>query len=566
MSNETLFTLGLVALLIVLLSVNVYLVVLLKRRKMRWKAFHGQHADTLDANVRLNEELQRAEQQFRMLVNSVHDYAIFLLDKDGIIITWNEGAERITGFRKMEALGKPLSMLYPAGEPSKPCDELRTAAIRGHIEGDGVRLKSDGRSFMAKTTLYAIKDGWGELTGFAAVYADITARAGFEAQLEMAKEEAEAANRAKSAFLANMSHEIRTPLGVILGLSELICSGETTEKEWEDYTTAIRRNGDHLLKIINDILDISKVEAGRLEIEHAATDLHAVLADTESLTRWQATEKGLHMTFRVDEKVPSRIMSDGLRLKQILVNLISNAIKFTEAGRVDVSLQCAKDELCFEVSDTGPGLSPEQRQRLFRPFMQADPSTSRRYGGTGLGLALSKRLARALKGDLDISASIEGKGTTFRLRLPLVALNETTQVAALREEKGPLVSLDGLKVLVVDDSPDNLMLVGRILRKEGALIETADCGQKALQVTADRDFNVVLMDLQMPDMDGYDVTKALRHRGFKQPIFALTAHAFKEEKIRVLASGFDGHLTKPVDKMQLIKVLTPLAKKMSVAG
>ncbi|RYZ54269.1 MAG: response regulator, partial [Proteobacteria bacterium] len=381
-----------------------------------------------------------------------------------------------------------------------------------------------------------------------------------------AKEEAESANHAKSAFLANMSHEIRTPLGVILGLTDLITANEIEADEWEEYTLAIRRNGEMLLKIINDILDISKVEAGRLELDNVETDVHELIEDLHTLLQFKADEKQLQFEVEAGEDLPSCILVDSLRLKQILFNVVGNALKFTDHGSVNLKVRrdTPSNRLLFDVVDTGPGLSNEQRERLFKPFTQAEASTTRKFGGSGLGLALSRQLALAMGGDLCISQSTPGEGTVFTLSLPIVAVNP--KIARERRSEFSIasngVSLDGLNVLVVDDSPDNLMLVSRILKKAGANVTTCEGGLKALDVTESAMFHVVLMDLQMPDMDGYRVTEILRKRGFAKPIFALTAHAFKEERIRCLQSGFDGHLIKPVDKDQLVKVLNSMAKRI----
>ncbi|MBC7660810.1 MAG: response regulator [Chitinophagaceae bacterium] len=519
------------------------------------------------ALILATRNLYESEQSFSLLVGAVREYAVFMVDPRGIITTWNDGAKRILGYESREIVGRSISILSnPSERQAELCiKDMQQAEIGKHYEVEREPMRADGRIFSARVSLSAIWDKASELKGFSIVVNDITDRKKAENDLKKAKEEAEAASLAKSAFLANMSHEIRTPLGVILGLSDLICSSEVSPEEWEEYTVAIRRNGELLLKIINDILDISKVEAGRLELENIETDIEELVSDVHTLLQIKASEKSLHFTAKCLGDVPSGITMDALRLKQILFNIVGNALKFTHEGFV--TLQAHADEefkiLTFEVKDSGPGLTEDQVERLFTPFTQADVSTTRKFGGTGLGLALSRRLANAMGGNLWISETQPGHGTTFTLTLPLTINSEAKKRDPVTwDHTEHAVSLQGLKVLIVDDSPDNLMVVSRMLSKSGANVTTCDGGRNALLLAAEELFDVILMDLQMPELDGYKVTETLRQRGFTKPIFALTAHAFKEERARCLRSGFDGHLIKPVNKDQLVKVLTSMARRM----
>jgi len=405
----------------------------------------------------------------------------------------------------------------------------------------------------------------GRAKGFISVVTDISEQKKAEINLRKAIESADAANAAKSAFLANMSHEIRTPLGSVIGFSELVANQQVPEEERDYYVAAVKRNGELLSNIINDILDLSKVEAGKFELEKMETPLSEVLSDVTSMLQLQAQEKGLALSVHIDESAPRIIETDPLRFRQILLNVVGNAIKFTQRGSVDVSISQSQTSLrrrilkC-DIKDTGPGLAVEQATKLFQPFVQADISTKRTFGGTGLGLALSKRLANLLGGDVVLSETAPGKGSTFTITID--AGNRSEGVPTWHPFHKPSFELDarldGIRVLLVEDTPDNQMLVGCYLDLAGAKVSVADHGKEALARVESEDFDVLLMDLQMPIMDGYETTAALRKSGYKKPIIALTAHAMKEERIRCLASGFDDHIMKPVDRGILLKTIAGL--------
>jgi signal transduction histidine kinase len=378
----------------------------------------------------------------------------------------------------------------------------------------------------------------------------------------LAKEEAIAANRAKSDFLAQMSHEIRTPLGAILGFSELLLESSEDEASRRETVGIIIRNGQSLLQIVDEILDMSKVEAGKLAIEILPFSLASMLVDLENLFTPKAREKGLKLQFVYDRRLPEEIQTDPNRLRQILINVIGNAIKFTQSGSVSVIVGRGKAAdgkyaLEFTVVDTGVGISREHQGLLFKPFSQADSSISRRFGGTGLGLALSKQLARLLQGDLVLSSSEPGKGSTFTLRIMASVKEETTQnqATATAGTASPQLMLSNIHVLLVDDSGDNRLLMSKILKSTGAIVDMATNGQEAIEKALHNIHDVILMDMQMPVMDGYAAARSLRDQGFTKPIIALTANAMSSERSRCLEAGCNDFHPKPIDRPILIDLI-----------
>lgn len=383
-----------------------------------------------------------------------------------------------------------------------------------------------------------------------------------------ARAEAEAANRAKSEFLANMSHELRTPLGVVLGFAELFASDLVAPEEKEKDRDIIRRNGEHLVRLIDDILDLSKVEASKLNVESVEFCLRDLVSSVVEEFRSKAAEKGLELIVIPESEIPM-VISDPVRLRQILVNVLGNAIKFTRQGRVEMRYNVSDDVADFKIRDTGIGLSPEQQQKLFSVFSQADSSHTRRYGGTGLGLALSRRLARLLGGDLELLESHLDQGSIFRVYVKVVVVQQS-KVGAGKELAEPLGApkpliesgrgrassrLADARVLLVEDSPDNVMLIRTYLKRVGVEIDVVGNGIEAVEKIGQKEYDIVLMDIQMPHMDGYQAVKIIRERGYRCPIVALTAHAFAEQKDRALAQGFTDYLIKPVEMTQLVSVI-----------
>ncbi|HEY8271533.1 MAG TPA: response regulator [Pseudobdellovibrionaceae bacterium] len=366
---------------------------------------------------------------------------------------------------------------------------------------------------------------------------------------------AERSNQIKSLFLANMSHEIRTPLNAILGFADLLKDPSLPRNESRKYLEIIERTGFGLLTIINDILDISKVDAGKLEIEKAPCSPLQLASDLESMLRLRCEEKGITLTFETIE-LPKRIITDPSRLKQILINMIGNAIKFTSHGGVKVTLFTQAQKLICTVEDTGVGIPVESRHRLFQPFSQVDLSIRKQYGGTGLGLILSRRLAKLMGGDVILKYSEPGRGSVFEVSIAFEADN-TVEVASKRRElpAETSLSLNGKRILIVEDSLDNQLLAQQYILKEGAEVIIANNGLEALRAMTLHTFDLVLMDMQMPVMDGYTATLELRDKGFTIPIIALTANAMKEDLERCLHSGCNDYLCKPFRRGDLLNMI-----------
>lgn len=461
-------------------------------------------------------------------------------------------------------------------------------ALTDHLEGRTAEYRAEGRLRRADGTWAWILDT-GRVTERGAdgrplramgVHVDVTERKQMEESLRSAKAAAEAASLAKSEFLANVSHEIRTPLTAIIGYTDLLQETDgplADPRERAQVVGTIRAAGAHLLTVINDVLDLSKIEADRMTVERVDTRVGGVLEEVTSLLRPRAIGKGIELRVRVSGAVPDRIMTDPTRLRQILMNLVGNAVKFTDAGWVEVTCRAeqATDEggaerswLVVEVNDTGAGMSAEQTARLFQPFAQADSTVTRRHGGTGLGLAICRRLSELMGGEVRLVSTAEGAGSRFRVRLPLEpapgarvidGLDVTRSEPSRGGPGAPTVRLSG-RVLLAEDGPDNQRLIAYHLRRAGATVEIAENGRVALETIVRREeegqpFDLLVTDIQMPEMDGYTLVRSLRARGgqgVRLPIVALTAHAMAEEREKCLSAGCDDYQTKPIDRAALL--------------
>ena len=382
------------------------------------------------------------------------------------------------------------------------------------------------------------------------------------------------ASKAGGEFLANMSHELRTPLTAILGFTEHLLDDREEIQPRSERRAAlktIKKSGEYLLQLINDILDLSKIEAGKLTVERIPTEIPRLVTELLLLMQETAREKQLVLSATLKGKIPRFVETDPIRLRQILINLVGNALKFTERGSVALQVEYLPDELesrmQFSVIDTGIGMTAEQLAKLFRPFVQADSSTARLFGGTGLGLAISKRLAQRLGGDVS-AESRPSVGSTFRVVISApapagVAMVDRLQVRA--EESGVmqrpnLGALAGCRILVVDDAPDNRLILSRYLRGLGADVTLAEDGRQGLEAIRHSEqsaspFDVVLMDMQMPVIDGYEATRRLRQAGYRRPIVALTANAMSGDQQKCIAAGCTDYATKPINREELLRQL-----------
>jgi signal transduction histidine kinase/CheY-like chemotaxis protein len=394
------------------------------------------------------------------------------------------------------------------------------------------------------------------------------------AELDAARRDSLEASRAKSEFLANMSHEIRTPMAAVMGYADLLLDPRVVSTERVGHIQTIRRNGEHLLSLVNDILDISKIEAGKMQVESIATSVGNVVAEVASLMRVRATEKNLAFEIEYVGPVPETMRSDPTRLKQILLNLVSNAIKFTEAGSVRILVRCtapesASPELVVDVVDTGIGMSQEQAARVFAPFSQGDSSTTRRFGGSGLGLVISRRLANLLGGDILVK-SAPVKGSVFSLTLPtgtisgtLISTAPSGTVLAPRSVRHVASLPASCSILLAEDGHDNQILISTFLTKAGAAVKVVGDGRLAVEealraATTTKPYDVILMDMQMPVLDGYGAASELRLAGYTGPIVAITAHAMAGDRERCESAGCDDYLTKPVDRAKLVATVARL--------
>jgi PAS domain S-box-containing protein len=524
-----------------------------------------------------------AETTLRVLSRAVEQSssAMVITDRNGLIEYVNPRFTATTGYAAEEVIGRSPSFLESGEQSDAFYAELWQTITSGRDwRGEFHNRRRDGTLYWEAATISPVTDGRGQITHYAAIKDDITEQKQrdeelkcYAAALEQSSRLAESATRAKSEFLANMSHEIRTPITAILGYADVLADSPL-ELNQQEALEIIRRNGDHLLAIVNDVLDLSKIEAGKLRAEPTRCSPFAILDNTISLMQIHAQTKGLFLTAECVPPIPETIWTDPTRLQQILYNLVSNAIKFTDNGGVRLELRLLERDtdaasIQFQVTDSGIGISPDQCSRLFRPFEQADTSTTRKFGGTGLGLAISKRLAEALGGDITVQSTV-GRGSVFRLVIPagplsgVQMLSHTAAEGSRMRRRATRCGREQIqlscRILLAEDGPDNQRLIAFLLEKAGAAVVLADNGQaaceKALAAAARGEpFDLVLMDMQMPVMDGYAAVRQLRTAGYTDPIIAITAHAMSEDRQKCLDAGCNDYLTKPIDRQTLLATI-----------
>ncbi len=552
----------------------------------------GEFAEHYLNLAKTEEELKKSESRLRE-AQSIARIGSWEWDLKSDIISWSDELFKIYEVKKEDfdpSFKAYLERLDP--EIRQETNEIIRKSI---LSGEDFVFEnkintSRGESFILGRGR-VVKDAEGRTVKMLGTAQDITDRKRIESQLmearnelekrveertlqlaesleseKAAKELAENASQAKMQFLANMSHEIRTPMNSILGFSELMASEKQSNEENKEYLARIRTNGTLLMHLIDDILDLSKFEAGRIPIHKSFISLKSLVDDAMSSFLPTLKSKGLELQFLYHAEDSLRILTDAHRLSQILTNLLNNAIKFSEKGIVKVTVSCqeinepGKVHLCIEVEDTGIGISDEHQKNLFQPFKQGDSSIVRKFGGSGLGLALSKRIAEALDGKLELKKSVLGKGShfifqTYVERAPTETNKKNaTRVVAIGSSENE--QFQDKKILLVEDSPDNAFLICHYIKSLGANIDVVTDGLQAVKMVGQQTYDCVLMDIQMPVMDGLEATRRIRNQGYKKPVIALTSHALPEERARSMQAGCDLHLTKPIKKTDLIDILT----------
>ena len=520
------------------------------------------------------------------------DDAILSKDLNGIIQSCNPSAERLFGYSSAELIGQPVRLLIPADRQSEEDDILARIRRGERIEHfETIRQRKDGQLLDISLTVSPVRNAKGDIVGISKIARDITERRraeqamaeqreGFERERQataaerehllraerLARSEAEKASRLKDDFVAMVSHELRTPLNAILGWTQLMSQPGVDAQVLERGLDIVARNTRMQAQLIADLLDVSRIVAGKLQLEVQPVDLRALLHDALDAVQRDAEQQGLILTQKIDDDLPA-VSGDAARLQQVIWNLLSNAIKFTPAGgRIDVGLSHGGDTLELSVADTGVGIAADVLPHIFERFQQADRSITRRFGGLGLGLSIVKHLTDLHGGTIDVESPGPGLGATFRLRFPVpaaAALDGTpSTISGARRTPHP-VSLDGTRVLVVEDEPDTREFLVRLLANHGASVATAASAHEAVaRARADRP-DVVVTDIGLPDVDGYDLLRMIRElfpHDAPVPAIALTAYARSEDRARALAAGFQRHLSKPIHAADLVAAIATIRR------
>lgn len=531
--------------------------------------------ETGAALTRTQTALHARSAELRALADGVNDYAIFTISPEGRITSWHPGAERMKGYSIEEAIGMPYAALFtePDRAAGLPAHEMRVAAAQGHYRGERLRRRKDGSTFDAEVVLTALRGPDDRLLGFLKLTQDITVRKRLEHEREAmlrdaqaARAEAERANHTKDEFLATISHELRTPLSAILGWAHVLERGVLDPDTVRHGLAAISRNARIQVQLIEDLLDMNRIESGQLRLELQRTDLGGVVATAIDSALPAATAKGV--TLKLEMGSPTApVMGDPARLQQVVGNLLSNAIKFTSAGgQVKVTLTQADGGARVTVADTGQGIEPEFLHRLFQRFQQQDATTTRRHGGLGIGLAIVRHLVGLHGGSVQATSEGTGHGATFTVLLPTLAHPQVPAPPMQAVPPAPPATplrLDHVSVLLVDDEAEVRAVAMRVLQEAGAHVIAAASADEALLLLQRERPTVLLSDLGMPHADGLDLIRRVRAlpeaAGGRTPAAAFTAYARAEDRAKALAAGYQMHLAKPVPPVAMVRAVAVLA-------
>jgi len=498
--------------------------------------------------------LHETAEQFHILVDSVEEYAIYLLDPNGNVITWNTGAEKIKGYSAEEIIGKNFASFYTADDVAagKPQRNLREASRRGYIRDQGLRVRKDGSTFEADVVITVLRDEAGEIRGFSKVTRDITDQIRSR-EFEAEKIAAQKASKAKDDFLAALSHELRTPLTPALAAATYLQdNAEKFPREFAEDIQIIKRNVQLQARLIDDLLDLTRIARGMLHLEMEDCDAHKIIENALEMAKSTIAAKRFKLSTGLKAK-RYHILADCIRLQQVFWNLINNAVKFTaQGGQITIRTFNDKDgRFHFEIEDTGIGIEPQRLASLFQPFEQADPSVGRQFGGLGLGLAISKRLIDLHHGRIEAESRGRSFGATFKVTLD--AQPEGTAAVGVNHRLGGKTSKP-LRILLVEDHKDTRRTLSRLLTHFGHDVVTADNVEGAMAIMASDNIDAVLCDIGLPDGSGYEVAAQARANGGIKAI-ALTGFGTEQDVQRSKEAGFDFHLVKPINFQELQTVL-----------
>ena len=538
----------------------------------------GKVTRDVTARREAEEQLRQSTEVFQLLVSSVRDYAIFMLDPEGNVATWNAGAERIKGYKPHEIIGSHFSRFYPEEDKrnGKPARELEIAREQGSVEDEGWRLRKDGTRFWANVVITAVHDAHGELRGFAKVTRDITERKKAEETLleqrearVRAEEErrvteasyrvAQEANRAKDEFLMTLSHELRTPMTAILGWSRLLPAMSPDDPAFHEAVLSIASGAQLQARLIDDILDVSRIVSGKLRLAPETIEVSRVIMNAVDAVNATAEAKQIAITMSLAPGL-GMMVADPTRIQQVIWNLLSNAVKFTpRGGSVNVTGRRTASQIEVAVTDSGEGIDPQFLPHIFEPFRQAESPQTRVHGGLGLGLSIVRFIAEAHGGTVRAESTGRGKGSTFTMMLPVRAVGAGTD--PVRNALGDMFlhrdRLRGIDIVLVDDEVESRKMLTAVLHAAGANVRPLNSASAALGAIDEHPPALVITDIAMPDMDGYAFTRMLRERpyGGALKVIALSAFPASQEK----RSGFDAYLSKPIDPFRLVDEIARIA-------